>query len=632
MPCLEILDMGRNKLRLLPPELVNLTSLKVLSLLRNRIEELPLFLGDITSLTVLRTAGNPITFPPHEILQPQATSPPDGAFQEVGHDETVITSQIKRFLKQKAILDRSEAESGGEESSEGGEPPRFIRRVTSGRFPIKVSGTEIPDLRSPAVPRAPPIPSRSHYRGLSQQNAALRGSGVVPLTIGNGSDRERLRSNSESLPLALRDRTDRSADRSRRMGRIAPKLSSDLGTVDETKANRFSHYRGLSHGSAMQGNANGTNGGIPQMDGSFDSPSSPREATTPRATYVRRLSSLTERRCVTMSPDAVIEGAKGVLFALYQAQYLTQNLLGLARDGTNKRTSLERVFYNASTHVDELDRDLQAYITAEEDEEAPPPSNENVHRACLTCVGAYIHVCALLSRNVEILRDNGDPRYIRTLLLQLYGSLIEVRNAAASLLPRTHVKALYSKHGTETTTGYQSRDKLNAPQQDRPSVSSLRARSATAVLTTNNLRVGTDAPPRLNTGRSATLTNATPRSEDSFTSAASNLSARGVNGGEFTEEDRLFEKVFLQLQESSDMAIKSLPTVSNLLISSIGDSPGANPRGSRQMWQLMIQKCGVALQNTETLRLRLSLIKLKDPSIRSHSAFWELCSTFVGVS
>src|SRR5271163_3576412 len=77
---LEILDLGRNKLRVLPPELSRLTSLKVLSVQKNRIEDLPLCLADMTSLQVLKLDGNPVRFPPKEILQPQASSPPNGGF------------------------------------------------------------------------------------------------------------------------------------------------------------------------------------------------------------------------------------------------------------------------------------------------------------------------------------------------------------------------------------------------------------------------------------------------------------------------------------------------------------------------------------------------------------------------
>jgi RAM signalling pathway protein/Leucine rich repeat len=625
---LEILDLGRNKLRTLPLELSKLTSLKVLSVQKNRIEDLPLCLADMTSLQVLKLDGNPIRFPPKEVLQLQATSPPNGGFpKESEINDVAVTAQIKRFLKQKAIIDRSETESGGEESSEGTETPKPLKRVMSGRFPIKVNGTEVPDLRSPALSRPPPIPSRSHYRGLSQQNAALRRPGVMPLTIGNNN--ERLRSNSEGLLQPTRDRSDRS-DRSRRMG-IVSKRPSELGTVIETKVNRYSHFRGLSHGSAMQTGNNGTNG-----THNSRSPASPApESTTQRVTYVRRLSSLPERKRESSSPDPIVEGAKGVLYALFQVHPLIQSLIGLVGDGSDKRTSLERVFYNASTHVEELDRDIQTYDTySEEDEEVSPRSNENVHNACLTCVSAYIHVCALLSKNVDTLIVNGDPRYIRTLMLSIYGSLVEVRNAGVGLFPQNQKETTRLQPVLEDTIRPYLRDKSVTPTRDRPGPTP-RSRSATVVQHPITLRVATDVrPPFLNgAGRSATITSgvsATPRSGESFVSPSTSAVRNVVD---FTEEDRLFEKIFLGLQQSSEMAIRTLPTVNNYFLKAMKLSiQHGNADQLKQYWQVLTQKCSIALQTAEALKARLSLIKLKEPGIRTQGAFWELCNSFVNVS
>ena len=608
----------------MPPELIKLTSLKVLSVQRNRIETLPLCLADMASLQVLKLEGNPIRFPPKEILEPQSTLPPNGVLQEGEIDEMSVTSQIKRFLRQKAITDRYETESGGEESSEGTETPRPMKRVMSGRFPIKVNGTDMPDLRSPALPRPPPIPSRSHYRGLSQQNAALRRPGVQPLTIGSAN--ERLRSNSESLLQANRDR---SSDRSsRRMG-IVSKKSSELGTVVETKSNRYSHYRGLSHGSAMQAGGNGTNGTINSR-----SPASPADSSTQRATYVRRLSSLPERKRESIAPDPIIEGAKGILFALYQVHPIIQNLLGLTRDGTNKRTSLERVFYNATTQVEELDEDIRNYDTySEEDEEVSPRSNENVHRACETGVGAYIHVCDLLSRNIDSLVENTDPRYLRNFMLLVYGSVAEVRNASVSLFANAPHQMPMVPEEFEETLKYQPRDKSVTPTRERPGTNS-RSRSATVVQHSSNLRVATDAPPPpflSGAGRSATFTNATPRSGESF--ASSNASNNRMAGMDFTEEDRMFEKIFLRLQETTELSIKSLPIVNNHFITAMTtNNQQARPEFVKPFWQVLIQFTTIALQTSEELKARLSLIKLKEPGIRTHGPFWELCNSFIDVS
>jgi hypothetical protein len=574
----------------------------------------------MTSLQCLKLDGNPVQFPPKEILQPQATSPPNGvAVKESEINDVIVTFQIKKYLKQKMIQDRTEIESGGEESSEGTETPRPIRRVTSGRFPIKIN--DMPS--SPAMPHPPPIPNRSHYRGLSQQNAALRRPGVMPLNIGNNN--ERVRSNSEGLLRASQERQER-LERSRRMGIVSSSRKPDVAFAEDLKTNRYSHLRGLSHGSAMQG-GNTSNG----MNGSMSrSPASPAENGTSRASYVRRLSSLPERKRESRYPDPIVEGAKGILFALDQVHPLIQVVMGLTRDVSNKRTSLERVFYNATTHVEELDRDIQAYDTySEEDEEVNPLSNENVHSACITCVSVYIHVCGLLSQNVETLLQNGDPRYIRTLLLHIYGALVEVRNAGASLFPKPEERLAPL---IEDTIRPQPRDKSVTPTRERPGLTP-RSRSATVVPYPSTLRVMTDnrAAYLNGSGRSATMTSATPRSGESFVSNAS--SGRTLLNGDFNEEDRLFEKIFLGLQQSCEMSLRTLPTVNAHFLSSMKISLQlGNHDQLKHYWQSLGQKCSVAVQTADSLKARLSLIKLKEPGIRTQSAFWELCNAFMSVS
>ncbi|PBP22237.1 RAM signaling pathway protein [Diplocarpon rosae] len=533
---LEILDLGRNKLKILPPELAKLTSLKVLSVQKNRIEVLPFCLADMASLQVLKLDGNPVRFPPKEILQPQATTPPNGMFQENETDDLAVTSQIKRFLRQKVISDRSETESGEEESSEGTETPRPVKRVMSGRFPIKVNGSDVPDIRSPALPRPPPIPSRSHYRGLSQQNAALRRPGVLPLTIGNAN--ERLRSNSESLLQATRDR---STDRSRRMGIVSKKLA-ELDTVDETKLNRYSHFRGLSHGSAMQGSS-GTTG-----NGNSRSPASPADSSGQRPTYVRRLSSLPERKRESLSPDPTVEAAKGIF---------------------------------------------------------------------------------LLQRNVETLLENGDPRYIRTLLLLVYGSTAEIRNAGVEFMKRKRQLPQVAEADEESETArFQPRDKSVTPTRHRPGTNP-RSRSAT-VVQHSNLRVATSVPPPFMNGvaRSVTMMAATPQSGDSF--ASSTISGGRMGAGDFTEEDRIFEKIFLRLQDASEMTIRALPHVNGHFYTAMeAGSKQSKPDQPKQFWQALINRTYTALQTAESLKARLSLIRLKDPGIRAQCAFWELCNAFI---
>jgi len=632
---LEILDLGRNKLRSLPPDIVRLSSLKVLAVQKNRIQELPLTLADMASLQVLKWEGNEITFPPPEVFQIQVSSPPnEGILRDSEVTEVAVTTSIKRFLRQRAaaLNGRVESDTGGEESSEGTETPRMpMKRVMSGRFPIKVNGSDLPDMRSPALARPPPIPTRSHYRGLSQQSTAVRRSNVMPLTIGGNMTNERVRSNSETLlQQARQSQPERPESRNRRMGIVSKK--SELTTLDEGQANnRFSHYRGLSHGSAMQGP-------VPNM--TSKSPATPTEPYMQRPIYVRRLSILPERRRESKVYDTVIETAKGVLYSVFQIHPMIQMLMSLTGDGSPKRSSLEIVFYNTNSHVEELEQEIQKHDPANYDDEyVAAQDNENVYRACMTLASAYTHVCTHLSNNIDTFVDNGDPRYIRTLLMLLYNSIMELRVTLSAVMPDDGYRRSASRAamGGDTIRPH-SRESSVTPTADRPSFNQ-RARNGAFVHNPSNLRVATDVPmpmpmpmPYINgSGRTATITSATPRSGESFASSAT---SGGRGGGDFSDDDRQFEKIFLSLHRSSELVMQTLPGFITQLTTGLRNAMTQRERGAVQddalrCWKVMVAKATTAVHQTESLKQRMSLIKLKEPGIRTQTAFWNVCNNFI---
>ncbi|KAK4087311.1 hypothetical protein Purlil1_8386 [Purpureocillium lilacinum] len=611
---LEILDLGRNQLRVLPNDIVNLSSLKVLSIPKNQIRELPLCLADMVSLQVLKLEGNPISFPPKDAIQPQTGSPPnDGGSRDTEVTDVAVTALIKKFLRQYAINGRMEAEGTGDESSEGAETPRFpLKRAASGRFPIKISGSDVTDMRSPnAASRPPPIPSRSHYRGLSQQSTSNRRPGVMPLTIGNVN--ERLRSNSESLL-----RSDRPDGRNRRMG-VVTRKTSELGTLDETQANvRFSHYRGLSHGSAMQGNPPVTK-----------SPATPTEPHMQPPTYIRRLSVLPERRRESKIFDPIIEAAKGILYSVFQIHPMIQALMTLTNDGSAKRSSLEIVVYNTNSHVLELEEEVQKHDAAvAEGDEYATRENEHVLRACQTLVGAYGHVCTLLADNIDTFVDNGDARYIRTLLMCLYNSIMELRVTLASVTAE-QAKPRHSNRqsldNTNNTIRPYHREPTATPTAERPGFA--RHRNGTVVHNPANLRVATNVPvPQLNGGgRTAIMTSATPRSGESFPS----IHSRDISIN-FSEDDAQFDRIYLSLQKSIDVVLRTLPNFHVQLTGGLRHAVAYRaPATALGQWKALAGSVNATIQQTEILRNKLSLIKLKDPNARAQPSLWRQCFEFV---
>lgn len=679
---LEILDIGRNELTAIPGRIAEMTSLKVLSVQENKIETVPYSISEMPNLQLIKLDANPLKNIPLNLLEydnagasdksrtsdekEEARKPNEKEDRKVTirvkefmqaelvklRAEAVSSGTIKKHSKQKVSSARSETEPSGDESSEGTETPRPVNRRQSGRFPVRVNGTEVHDLRSPAfAPRPPPIPSRSHYRGLSQQNSGPKRPGILPLSIGNAN--ERLRSNSETLLAAAREPKDRNAERSRRMG-IVSKRAQELGIVDETKANnRYSHYRGLSHGSAMGVGTNGIT----------RSPASPADSVLQRPTWVKRLSSLPERKRDSLSSDPIVEGAKSILFALYQVHPLIQNLLGVARDG-DKRSSLEAVFYNAITHVSALDKQIQTYESySEEDKEFSPRSNENVHHTCLTCVGAYMHVCGQIQSNAAVLVDNGDPRYIRHFLLNAYGTIAEIRNASEAFIkarqdtssnnegPRPGNNKIQfeamsqapekAESGREAT---EERDQTLGKKENMirilppPGANDGRMRreeSMTSSMNEQSLRLVTPRPnPTFTDDLQSSLANATPRS-----GAYGTRSIEGAQGDsslpnpeEPIDEDTVFENIYMMLRTNIDDALKLVPVLrARFVIALEPNSQHLHSSMNDDMWRMFINLCDTALNSANLLRERMSQIRLKDVSDRN-THFWNLCCTFIAVS
>ncbi|CAK7270958.1 RAM signaling network component [Sporothrix epigloea] len=699
---LEILDLGRNKLRFLPPQITKLTSLKVFAVQKNRIEELPLCLADMASLQMLKLDDNPIRFPPPEVFQVQACSPPnEGYLKESEVTEVTVTSHVKKFLKQAMLNGRAEAAaiatatayasigpatgpasaslsgngsgsastpntsapfaSGGktdaamDDSPDPPEPARFgpPKRVTSGRFPIKVNGSDVGDLRSPNPQRPPPIPTRSHYRGLSQQNSAVLRPGVMPLTI--GSVNERVRSNSETTLLVAgrgdRSAGERSVDRSRRMG-IVSKKAQELGTLDETEANnRFSHYRGLSHGSAMTGHPVGGSA----IAADVKSPASPiSEGTSLRPVYVRRLSVLPERRRVFKFCDPVVDAAKGILYSVFQIHPMIQVLMSLANDGSTRRSSLEIVVYNTNSHVQQLEREIQRYEAAVDNGDMSNLENESVHSACVTLLHAYDHICSLLKVNVDLFLDNGDPRYMRTLLLHLYHGIMELRVASAGTfsgrVDKISIPSTTADRAPAAATDvlsirdtlkplqppsqYHPRDAHFVPNAnaERPGLSAVRGlRDSSLSYNPSNYPVVTDAPvssltPHIaQTVRTITAASATPHADELYAFTSS----RGSTAVYFSKKEGIFEEIYMSLQKSTDVALQMLPGLRKQYAASLRAAAAQRaPERFIRDWRILLGRCTAVIQQAETLKSLLTNMKPKGVGAPWQDAYWVPCVNF----
>ncbi|KAK4181242.1 RAM signaling pathway protein-domain-containing protein [Triangularia setosa] len=545
---LEFLDVGRNRLRELPPDIARLTSLKALSVQENQITRLPASMANMISLQRLRFTGNPIIYPPKEILQiPVVQDQQSSEILAESETDRVVTERIKKFLARSvsmSIIEGMADTETGDESSETADTPRLPSR-RGGRFPVRVNGSGIassPGSRSASLSRPPRISSR---RSLSQYSNGFtrRPSGMIPLTMGASSDD--LRSPPEQTavspeprrPSTASSRTTESTISSRTITpgstssfRVASSVSS-LST-DVPNMNRFSnHFRGFSY-----------SGGL-----SFTNPFSPEDPSLQRPQCVRELSALPIRRYQAQIPDLVLDFFKGVLYSIYQIHLGVQTLMSLTNDGTSRRSSLEMIFYNTHMYFEELEQAIQDFELSS-GTRSSTRDHGPMQRAYTALIHAYVHICTRLISNVDLLVDNGDPRYMRTFLMQVYHSIMELRvaisswplsnrsNVASVRLPQPPPVSPPSVRRRQASQPLPTTPRSQTPQPQQPS--SLRAKRA-AITPKTPMQVRTDIPYRtksdsvtisVSSSRSTsqsypTTTIAvipqTPKSADSFTSAVS---------------------------------------------------------------------------------------------------------------
>lgn len=527
----------------------------------------------------------------------------------------------------------------------------------SSRFPvIPTMGDGSSGPRSPSWSRQPPIAGKSHYRLASGQGSYARGSrqrsGLNPLPWVS----ERNRSNSEGIIQSS------AAARNKRMG-VVNRKNTDLDTLDETQPYRNSHLRGLSHGSVLRTGPSGATGA-----GNSSNPSSPRERRRLKDGFVNRMSSLPEHKGEAEAGEPIIECAKGILFALFQIQFHVSSLINVIKRGDSRRNSLEIVFYNACTHVDRLNEALENAERAADDSDSRRLSNEGVKRECETCIMAYTHVGTQLRNNVDKIVANGDARYVRSLMLMIYGSLIELRNACVvlgvPLQDRSRLPSAGKYSASESRKEVNGSDYFSGsaitPTREHPASGRLRSETTIQypqITTTGPLQSATNyqsavsspgfAPTSLNYGsrsRSSSRSNlintsvpsslATPRSGESFPPIPSSVVPRinPLTGLDEIEEERIFEKIFHQLTSAYTAALQALPLARRQFVRCLEVAEQAREsEGIQMLWNNLIRRCRMCMEASEALGLRLSNMRVKEPGggMRNQREFWQLCKTFM---
>ncbi|ETN40185.1 uncharacterized protein HMPREF1541_04461 [Cyphellophora europaea CBS 101466] len=669
LPYLEILDISRNKVKKISREIRSLSSLRVLSITDNKIDELPTELCEMNMLELLRIRGNPLKEKLKKVIEAKEA---EVSFLEMNEQERekTITAEIKRHLRAShPVIAPIDVEAAQQFEEPPMETPRPAKRIPSSRFPVIPSTGNSDGSSPPNMINPPPIPTRSHFRMTSGQGMAIKRPGIAPLISS-----DRIRSSSDAIV---------QNPRAKRMGMLRNK--AELDSIEESRANRNSHLRGFSHASALK------RGGAlasPSTSAGTSSPNSPRNR---REQYVRRLSSLPEHKVESEWQNPVVQGGKGILYALYQVHPQISGLLAAVRGRDGKRSSLEVIFFYASTHVDRLNESLELADAMDPDDAVEYEQvEERIKEDCAHCITAYSQVASRLQDSMKRIIAGSDPRYVRTLMLLLYGSVMELRNAISGFgfdvrvttfshkrqrssgskhpiqtIPEEFVavnrSATPTREGivhqrpglrlrSDTTIQHPPPENLSTPQPT-PVNQSMHLTGttmngntyhSTTTSSTNGTTVAGSSYGSRSRSNSRNTSNpssmassiaSTPRSNDGFHLPRSTSYFARINpstGLTESQEEALFGQIFMSLTRAYEAALQAVPTAREHFSRCLDASrEGRQTRAIQELWTALVYRCKQCYDVSEALQMRLTSMRIKDEGGRNDPSFWLLCKTFL---
>lgn len=276
-----------------------------------------------------------------------------------------------------------------------------------------------------------------------------------------------------------------------------------------------------------------------------DSKSAPSERHS--GAYFRRLSMLpanTASKSLPMPVLEMVDGIRGILFSLSQVYSALKHFVLFA---TQDRlpVALTKLLATADVAMGSLINALDRFDSSSRRRQCAEAAQvaREVFEACRGSIGVFSRLVGVLGLQLKMITSQSDTRYIRTLVLMLYGSLGEISVAWQSMAPHaaqvaqylsntSSVKALSPTSGSShhlqpvippaassTSTSLESGMPPSAPQKQntlpiatsqplntRPSTEQLtaRARRHAGSFSVEDVRLGAHLPPAM----SPTTTNA----------------------------------------------------------------------------------------------------------------------------
>ncbi|KAF5571063.1 RAM signaling pathway SOG2 [Fusarium phyllophilum] len=376
-----------------------MASLKVLAIQKNKIQRLPFCISEMTALLALKIDGNPLTPMLSRIVEAQSLEDASNSVRDNESTDMTVTAQIKQFLKQEA---RPTTSRSAPQTPQGSHQQFETRQHSSkqsraGRFPIRVDGADLPtSLPSLFSPKSYSKATSLHSKALWSPRTTYQKQHERDPSSNNPGDLQK------PDPRNVRVRNNLSvAHVNKRFGlQQIPQLPS---------TDRLSqHLRGLSLNTTVYPRA--------QLQEPKDHP-------------ISSIGELLNIVPVSRSNirDPLLEMARTVFFSIHRIHWLIEALSDLTSDGGSRRSSLQMVAYNASLHLGELGEQIQTYAAQVDEMSKIKQNMSQIRRACSVLTKAYIPICSQLCRNIEVLVERAEGRFVYDLICSLYASIMGLR-------------------------------------------------------------------------------------------------------------------------------------------------------------------------------------------------------------
>ncbi|KAJ7632148.1 RAM signaling pathway protein-domain-containing protein [Roridomyces roridus] len=496
LPSLDTLDISHNKLKRLPTQPGKLLNLRVLCLARNKLTRLPIYLSKFYKLETLQLERNPIDWPPKSVIS-QARAPDSAqAMREwIRSIQTWIELETSRpRAHDDSGFSEHELESNIEDSYnswsqnftpvtdrefDAGVTPHARSFSIDSNFSVSSVGeseSAQDDIRSTSYgqPERPPplhlgilgsyspqdspthsfesyLPSPADSERFFDEPAqhpprtdSLRNHNVQPESTAHARnasyasgirnrEREHTISGKKSMPDLRTAKLTFSVKKGTPQLPPAPPKNPHEDSIPSPMSMR------------KDSDSSGSSSVITRPFTKDSSQGSPTRVAPPvpsmafeRNSYFRRLSKLPTATISNTLPKgllSLIDSARSILFAMCQVYQSLEHYTIHAPDDRLKST-LRKVLDPASADMMQLINALDRFDGMSRKTLPPHTVCRGVVESCRDTVSSFGKAVGVLSLQLKVISGADDVRYLRSMLLMLYGATAEVAVAWQGMIPQ----------------------------------------------------------------------------------------------------------------------------------------------------------------------------------------------------